>query len=288
MANLKEIRKRISSVKGMQKITRAMKMVAAAKLRKAEEQIVAARPYAYKIQHMIKGLVGESGFVHPLMVPHEEVRKVMLVTLTSDRGLAGAFNANIIRHALSFAKENQDRYEDTSLSCIGRKAIQYFRTKHLTVRHNFPGVFNNLEYDTAEEIALALADDYLKGEVDEVYVVYNEYKSAVAQKVVAEKLLPIERLDGGDDEEAWVPDHAYEPDREQMLNVLVPRHVTTQILRQLFESAASEQGARMTAMDNATENATEMIDKLTIQYNRARQAAITTELIEVISGAEAL
>ncbi len=291
MPSLKHIRRRIQTVKDTQKITKAMKMVAASKLRKAQDAIIAARPYAYTIRELIRRLTAESGYKHRLMIPHDEVKRVALVVLTSDRGLCGSFNSNIIRHAERFMKENAERYEKIELLCIGKKAVNYFKYRKVPIRHVFFDVFSDVTYERAEDIASVVVNMYMNGEVDEVRVVYNEFKSAISQKIVDEQLIPIEPLDEFDS-----PDHAsllesnhiYEPERKEIIDDLVERHITTQVLRCLLESIASEHGARMTAMDAATNNASEMIDKLTLTYNRIRQADITKEIMEIVGGAEAL
>lgn len=292
MANLKDIRRRITSVQGTQKITKAMKMVAASKLRKAQESIEEVRPYAYSIRSLIKHLVGESGYVHPLMESRPEVKKVAMVVLTSDRGLCGGFNSNILRHAQRFWQENRHKYEDIRILTIGKKAGDFFKHRHIPVAHRFDGVFNDLDFQKASDIATVLTDLYQKGEVDAVHIVYNEFKSAVQQKVVDELLIPITSLDEqereGDRDVFRGSGHLYEPGQKEILTDLVPKHIATQILRCLLESLASEYGARMTAMDSATNAASDMIDRLTLTYNRTRQAVITTEIMEIVGGAEAL
>jgi len=292
MANLKQIRRRITSVKGTQKITKAMKMVAASKLRKAQNAIVTARPYAYAIRSLIRRLVDESGYQHPLMVAHEEKKTIAVLVLTSDRGLCGGFNSNILRHAYNVMRAKGDRY-DIKLLCVGKKAVDYFKHRKVEIQKTFVDVFGDLSYQKADEIARALTKMYIDGEADEIHVVYNEFKSAISQRIVDEQLIPIVSLSDASDNtltEAveFAPEHIYEPERKELLNDLVPRHITVQILRCLLESVASEQGARMTAMDSASNNAAEMIEKLNLVYNRTRQAVITNEIMEIVGGAEAL
>ncbi len=289
MPSLRHIRTRIRSVKNTQKITSAMKMVAASKLRRAQEAIVAARPYARELGGLLHRLAtraseGGRAAPHPLLAIHEP-RRVLLVVMTSDRGLCGAFNTNILRRAERFLQEHRGTYDELKVATIGRRARDYFRKRRLATQRDFPGVFDNLSYRRASEIAEGLAEEFVAQDLDAVYLLYNEFKSAMSQKVVVEDLLPIrhEDLPAGED-----IDYIYEPDRDAVLERLVPRYVATIIWRALLESSASEHGARMTAMGSATRNAAELVDKLTLQYNRARQATITGELMDIVGGAEAL
>ncbi len=287
MPNLKDIRKRIDSVRNTQKITKAMKMVAAAKFRRAQEAILNARPYAFRIDGMIKGLTEVlDEYMHPLMVPHEEVKKVALLVITSDKGLCGGFNGNILRTVTrTLGSDWKDK--DVSLFLVGRKAFDFYKSKpQYKVAEKFAEVYVNSRFEEADAISHRLVTDFVKGEVDEVWVIYNEFKSVISQKVQLEKLVPIAPSE--DVEAAELHDFDYEPDRKSILNELVPQHLSIQIYRCLLESLASEFGARMSAMEGATKNAGEMIDRLTLMYNRARQAAITKELMEIIGGAEAL
>lgn len=287
MANLKDIRKRILSVKSTEKITRAMKMVAAAKLRRAQEAIINTRPYARRIDALIKGQTEAlEGYMHPLMLPREEVKAVALLIISSDRGLCGGFNANLFR---TLAREIPERWPDTevNLYLIGRKASDYYRSRPVKIIHRFTEVYTSgARFEEADAVTHHLTRDLEDGKADELWVLYNEFKSAMSQKVALEKLAPITP---DEEVEAEIQvDYKYEPDRKGILDELVPQHLSIQIYRCLLESLASEHGARMTAMEGATKNAGEMIDKLTLQYNRARQAAITKELMEIIGGAEAL
>jgi F-type H+-transporting ATPase subunit gamma len=286
--SLRDIRRRIGSVKSTQQITKAMKMVAAAKLRRAQDAIQRARPYATLLEQALvriaeRAAADESGG-HPLLVPRP-VKTAELVVITSDRGLAGGFNSNIGRRAQRFLVENADRYARIEISTIGRKGRDYLRARQIEVRKDFTGVHAKLTFEKAQEIAEEYAARYLAGDVDAVYLVYNEFKSAISQKITLKQLLPVET--SGAAEGAGV-DFLYEPDRQALLADLVPRHLNVQVWRALLDSAASEHGARMTAMESATKNATEMIAMLSLQYNRARQAYITKELMEIVSGAEAL
>ncbi|MEM7436868.1 MAG: ATP synthase F1 subunit gamma [Myxococcota bacterium] len=287
MANLKDIRKRIGSVKSTQKITRAMKLVAGARLRKAQEGIERARPYAIKTLEVLSGVaarVGPDEEVHPLLA-RREPKNVMLVVLTSDRGLAGAFNSNINKAAYLKWKELEAAGSDVTFGIIGRKGRDYFTRRNANIRHDFLGVFEDLTTEKAGEIGRYIVNDYTSLHLDACYLVYNEFKSAISQEVVVEPFLPIVPLAHPEED---LSDFIYEPSQEALLDNLLPMHVQVQIYRALLESVASEHGARMTAMDAATNNASDMIDRLTLQYNRARQAAITKELMEIIGGAEAL
>ncbi|MBT8467265.1 MAG: ATP synthase F1 subunit gamma, partial [Deltaproteobacteria bacterium] len=274
MANLKDIRKRIGSVKNTQKITRAMKLVAGARLRKAQENIEHLRPYAIKTLEVLSGVaarVDPDEGIHPLL-SRREPKRVMLVVLTSDRGLAGAFNSNICKAAFNRWKELEAEGSEVSFGIIGRKGRDYFTRRNANIRHDFLGVFEDLSADKAGEIGRYIVDDYTAFDLDACDLVYNEFKSAINQQVVIEPFLPIKPLELSDDQ---LGDFIYEPSQSALLDTLLPMHVEVQIYRALLESVASEYGARMTAMDAATNNASDMIDRLTLQYNRARQAAIT-------------
>ena len=288
MANLKAIRKRISSVKNTQKITRAMKMVAAARLRRAQQAITELRPYALKTMEVLSAVASRAGEedVHPLLARRER-KRVLIMALTSDRGLAGAFNANINKAALRKWKELEAQGVDVGFAVIGRKARDFLRRRGARIEFEFTGVFENLTVAKAGEIGRTLVDEYKIDGYDEVLLAYNEFKSAISQTVVLEPLLPI-ALPESDDGDELAGDFLYEPTKTALLDRLLPMYVEVEIFRALLESVASEHGARMTAMDNATKNASEMIGKLTLTYNRARQAAITKELMEIIGGAEAL
>jgi F-type H+-transporting ATPase subunit gamma len=280
-----DIRRRIRSVKNSQQITKAMKMVAAARLRRAQERMFAARPYAAGLRQVLASVAARvDASKHPLLVPREEEKNVLLVIVTADRGLAGPFNTNVIKGAMNAIHGNH--WPNVQLLPIGRKGNDFFKRRTIPIRRHATGVFQALSPDTAREIAQSIVDDFLGGEIDAVYVVYNEFKSIMAQTVRLEKLLPIERAA---DEEATTPaiDYIYEPSAEQILSDLLPKHIEFQIYRILLESAAAEQGARMTAMEAATKNASDLISHLTLTYNRIRQAAITKEIIEIVSGAAA-
>lgn len=289
MANLKEIRKRISSVKATQKITRAMKMVAGARLNRAQHRITAMRPYAVTTGRVLREVVAagaeDASSTHPLLARREE-KRALYVVITSDRGLCGSFNSSINKQAEGEWKAAAEAGRDVQLALIGRKGRDYFRRRNAPIFHVFEGVWDKLGPESARGIAKQILDPFLKGEVDALYLVYNEFKSAMSQKVVIEPLFPLPVAAEEPTESA--PEFIFEPDRGALLERLVPMYVEISILRALYESMASELGARMTAMDSATKNASEMISTLTLKYNQARQAAITTELLEIIAGAEAL
>jgi F-type H+-transporting ATPase subunit gamma len=288
--SLRDIRNRIGSVKSTRQITKAMKMVAAAKLRRAQDAILKTRPYAMLLEQTLARVAAraaaEESVAHPLLAPRD-LRTAEVVVLTSDRGLAGGFNSNIARRTQRFLTEEADRFEKIQLATIGRKGRDFFRARKLEVRKDFTGVGSDLRYEKAEAIAEEYTRRYLDGEVDAVFLAYNEFKSAISQKPVVAQLLPI-ATPPAEAAAASGIDFKYEPSREALLQDLLPRHVAMQVWRALLESAASEHGARMSAMESATKNAEEMISMLTLQYNRARQAYVTKELMEIVSGAEAL
>ena len=286
MATLRDIRRRIASIHNTQQITKAMKMVAAAKLRRAQERIIEARPYATKLREVLGSLsLRTEPKRHPLL-SRREVRRVELMPVSADRGLCGAFNQNVFRATERFVRENQDVYESITLSVVGRKASDYFSRRDYSIRKRYVQIFRTLTYETASAVAAEVIEAYTGEVFDEIYLAYNEFRSAISQRPVLTKLLPIDPLPV---EPGYVAtSYIYEPSDEEILETLLPRYVEFQIYRAFLESQASEQGARMTAMGSATGNAQEMLEKLTLHYNRARQAAITKELIDIIGGAEAL
>ena len=288
MANLRAIRKRISSVKSTQQITRAMKMVSAAKLRRAQDAIVAARPYARKLREVIQSVASRaSEDTHPLLAPREG-KKLALLVVTSDRGLCGSFNAGLTRMANRFINEQRQQYEKISLFVVGRKGRDFFRRREVPIRKEYLGVLGNVKRNHAQMMANDLVEGFLSGEFDEVQVVYNEFRSAISQVTRFLKLFPI-AVEKSQEEAAGVGiDYLYEPGKKEILASLLPKYVETLIFTVLLESVAGDHGARMTAMDSATNNSVDMIARLTLQMNRARQATITTELTEIVSGAEAL
>jgi len=287
MANLRAIRKRVSSVKSTQQITRAMKMVSAAKLRRAQDGINAARPYARKVREVVQAVAGRAGSdAHPLLTARE-AKKLALLVVTSDRGLCGSFNSGLTRAVHRFLNEHRDEYEAITLFVVGRKGRDFFRRREIPIRKEYLGVLGSISRQHAETIANDLVGGFLAEEFDEVQIAFNEFRSAISQIVRFEKMFPIALESsgkaGGDE-----VDYLYEPSRGEILATLLPKYVQTMIFRILLESVAGEHGARMTAMDSATNNSVDMIARLTLQMNRARQATITTELTEIVSGAEAL
>ncbi len=294
MASLRAIRTRIKSAKGTQKITKAMKMVAAAKLRRAQDAVLRARPYAELIDAMLAKLAtaeGEGGPTHPLLVKRP-LKRVEVLVLTSDRGLAGGFNANIVRRLQRFVVDSTGVYERTGVSTIGRRGRDYAKRRGIEIRADYPGLLGKVDATRAQAVADELIDLYSREQLDGVFLLYNQFQSALVQKVTLKQLLPIEpsaeAAKPADKAPAVSSDFLFEPSRAEVLEALLPKHLGMQVFRALLESEASEHGARMTAMDNATKNAKEVIQKLTLDYNRARQAAITKELMEIVSGAEAL
>ncbi len=288
MATLRDIQRRIRSVQSTQKITRAMKLVAAAKLRRAQERILAARPYANKMAELLGNLVsasgGADGAAHPLLEQREGPRR-QIVIITADKGLAGAFNSNVIRRSLEFIR--QSNATEVTLVVVGRKARDFYRRRPYTVKRDMVGFWDRLAYSHACELGDYFIAQYLGNEVDEVYLLYNEFRSVVVQRPVRAQLLPIPRTDAGGEPGTPVS-YIYEPSADAILGDLLPRHVRMQVYKALMESLAGEYGARMTAMAAATQNAKEMIEVLTIQYNKARQEKITKELLDIVGGAEAL
>jgi F-type H+-transporting ATPase subunit gamma len=287
VANTIDLRRRIKSVKNTQQITKAMKMISAARLRRAQERIFAARPYSAALRQVLASVAMriEGPEDHPLLEEREE-RNVLLVVVTADRGLCGAFNTNIIRAAQNAIKEHSN-WESVKLLPIGRKGNDFFRRRSIPIRAEAVQIFQALTLEKAREIAGILIEDFTSGKADAVYVQYNEFKSVIAQNVRLERLLPIERFEDHPEPTAPTTDYLYEPSPEAILAELLPKHIEFQLYRILLESAAAEQGARMTAMEAATKNASDMIASLTLSYNRIRQASITKEIIEIVSGAAA-
>jgi F-type H+-transporting ATPase subunit gamma len=283
MPSLKDLRKRIGSVRSTQQITKAMKVVAASRLRRAQESAESARPYAAKLTEMFSAVVaGLSEEAHPLLARREENR-IDLVVLTSDRGLCGGFNANLIRQADAFRRDRAA--ERLDLLLVGRKGLDHYRRRSVTPLFERTGVLNAPITEVAGALAERITARFAGDETDAVYLVYSRFQSAIAQIPTVVRLLPVDRPE----ETAEPPvEYIFEPPRAELLGTLLPRYIQARLLQALLESIASEFGARMTAMDNATRNASEMIDRLTLSMNRARQAAITTELMEIVSGAEAL
>jgi F-type H+-transporting ATPase subunit gamma len=284
MPSLKSIKKRISSVKNTSQITKAMKMVSAAKLRRAQENVTAARPYARKLAEVLEKLAASQEVdSHPLLAPRE-IDKVLLIVVTSDRGLCGGFNANICKAAERFVRENKNEYSEINLMTIGRKGHEFLRNRQKVVK-NYSNIFGNLNYQTAALLGQEIIQGYLAEEYDKVFILYNAFKSVMSQEITLQQLLPVAPPAQAEE----VPtQYIYEPSQGALLDELLPKNIEVQVFKALLESLASEHGARMTAMDSASKNASEMIGKLTLIYNRARQAAITKELMEIISGAESI
>jgi F-type H+-transporting ATPase subunit gamma len=307
--SLKAIRKRITSVQSTQKITRAMKMVAGARLNRAQTRITELRPYAVKTQEVLSAiaaapkqsaaeLAASEGEIvaeapaHPLLEGRPE-KRVLILLLTSDRGLCGAFNTNLNKRAEREWRSRTEAGQEVQLVVVGRKGRDYLTRRSAPILETLAGIWDKLGYDTAQRVGAAVLAPFNRKDVDAIYVVYNEFKSAMSQHVVVERLLPVGPAPGAEPAAEAAPgpgmaDFIFEPDKTALLERLVPMYVDISILRALYESQASEFGARMTAMDAATKNAKEMINSLTLQYNKARQASITKELMEIIGGSEAL
>lgn len=290
MASLIDLRRRIRSVKNTQQITKAMKMVAASRLRRAQERVLAARPYAKALEATLASVAlrvppKEDGSpLHPLLSQREE-KRIVLIVVSGDKGLCGGFNANVNRAVGQFLREAKERgIEDVRLVTLGRKSVDFWKRRSLPILDARPGIFARFGFDTAAAIARKTAELFVSGDVDAVHVIYNEFRSVISQVVRTKRLLPVELPPGASAPEA---DYLYEPSAAAILERLVPRHLEFQAYRVLLESNAAENAARMTAMDAASKNAGEIIDSLTLTYNRARQARITKELIEVVSGAAA-
>jgi F-type H+-transporting ATPase subunit gamma len=304
MPNLRDIRNRIDSVENTKQVTRAMKLVAAAKLRRAQERIFETRPYAFKIAEITNHLKEElDPTAHPFFEEPEETTGALVIVLSGDRGLCGAFNSNVFKKAEAVIDEEYAEVQDEGdlyLLCVGRKGHEHFDKRGYTLVGDYRGIFDDLQFDIAQKIVKDAVEGFERGIWSEVTVVYNEFKNTISQNRIAEPLLPIpeERFTTPVMEEETTPlefpengqkiDYIFEPNAERLLDELVPRYLYYQVWRALLESNAAEQGARMVAMDNATSNAEELIDDLTLKYNRARQNAITMEILDITSGAEAL
>ena len=287
MPSLRDIKRKITSVKKTQQITKAMKMVAAAKLRRAQDRVIAARPYARKMLQVVASLAARAPRTqHPLLAKRE-AKTVNLLVLTSDRGLCGAYNTNILRKAVETARQFKADGKDVSLIIVGRKGRDFFRKRAVFGVGKVWAELGTISYDKTAEIGKHLVEQFIAGQADEVYMLYNEFKSVMQQRVMLEKLLPMEPLAEAD---AFMvaTDYQYEPSEEEVFSSILPKHIEVQVYSALLESQASEMGARMTAMDSATRNAKDMIGKLTLKFNKQRQAAITKEISEIVGGAEAL
>ena len=289
MPSLIDLRRRIRAVKSTQQITKAMKMIAASRLKRAQDRVVAARPFAQRMLKVLNGLVSRvDQDAHPLLrIPVQGAGRPLLIVISADRGLCGSFNSNVIKAAGQFIL-NQTAGRDIALGLVGRKGRDFFRRRGFDVRYETVGIFQKMTFADAVDIADAAIEDFTSGAASSVYLVYNEFKSVMTQRIVVERLLPIPRLEG-DAEGRGAPsaDYIYEPAPEEIFRDLLPRHVQIQVYRALLESNAAFFAAQMTAMDAATRNSTDMIENLTLYMNKVRQAAITREIIEVVSGAAA-
>ena len=289
MATLRDIKLRIKGVKSTQQITKAMKMVAAAKLRRATESILNARPYAKKISVLLSHLVNEDDKQSNPLFADREVKNVAVIVVTADRGLCGAFNTNIIKEATRYVEEEiRQKGLEHQLYCLGKKGSDYFSRRNYNVAASYPGIFSQINYSVAQKLVDEIIPKYLDGSIDKVIIIFNEFKSIIQQKIVVEQFLPITSGEEKADDKHEVANYIYEPDQKAIFNYLIPKHLKGQMWRVLLESNASEFAARMTAMDNATTNAKELIRSLSLTYNSKRQAAITTEILEIVSGANAL
>jgi len=286
MPSLIDLRRRIRAVKSTQQITKAMKMIAASRLRKSQERVVNARPFANEALRVLRDLAARTdASAHPLLAVREE-RTILAFVFTADKGLCGSFNTNIIKAASQAILARPGQH--VNLGLIGRKGRDFFRRRGFPVTYERVNVFQHLKFEDAEAIAEVAIEEYASAKVDAVYLVYNEFKSVIQQRIVAEKLLPIPRADLAEVDAAARVDYIYEPNPAALFERMLPGHVRVQVWHALLESAAAENAARMTAMDAATKNATEMIDGLTLYMNKVRQAGITREIIEVVSGSQTL
>ena len=290
MATLKQVRKRISSVKSTMQITKAMKMVAAAKLRRAQDNIIAARPYADKMREMVVNIATRAGedVEHPLLKTRE-VKKTRVLAFTGDRGLCGAFNTNLIKTSVSALADLKAEGKEIAITAVGRKGNDFLRKRNYSVDKTYINLGSENDLNVAIAMAKEVAEAYTKEEVDEVILVYSEFHSAVVQRPKIQTLLPLATGVGKEDEPNELQrEYIFEPSAKKLLEDLLPKFVEIQVYKAILDNLASEFGARMTAMENATSNAKDMIDALTLQYNRARQEAITKELMDIVGGAEAL
>jgi F-type H+-transporting ATPase subunit gamma len=290
MPTLRDIRKRLKAIQSTKKITAAMKMVAAAKMRKVQDRMLNFRPYASRMETVLSDLarVAERD-IHPLLSLRPR-KTVEVVVLTSDKGLCGAFNTNILKAANKYINELKKENIEFTLSVVGRKSRDFFRRRSIPMRNTWIGLSGRISYANAQEIAGNLTENYTNEAFDEVVVIYNEFKSLIAQKLTFMKLLPVGTLEGGEEkqEQSMTADYLYEPSRAAIFERLLPKYIEVQIYRALLESSAAEEAARMAAMENATKNCSELITKVTLLANKVRQASITKELMDIVGGVEAL
>ena len=288
MATLRDIKRRIEAVKSTKQITKAMKMVAAAKLRKAQARMLEMRPYADKMKSTLSSLSAGAGMVsHPLL-KHRARKTVDIIVMTSDRGLCSAFNTNILKKADILIKERKAEGLEVSLSLVGKKAVDYYKRRNGNIRKSWTGLSGQGSFSGSQEIAQDVINSYLDETIDEVFLLNNEFVNVMTQEVAVSRMLPYASADEPEESSEPSTDYLYEPSRKAVYNELLPKNIEIQIFRALLESQASEEAARMTAMENATQNADEMIGRLTLQYNKARQASITAELMDIVGGVEAL
>ena len=291
MATLREIRDRIGSIKNTEKITRAMKMIASVKFRKAQQNVVAARPYARKISDILRHLIPTIESFDNELLKQREIKKVCVVVIAADRGLCGSFNTNLLKVANNIINEKYGEYlksHDLTIFPIGKKAYDHYSKRNYDLYARSINVFDKLLFSDAQNIVKEIIKGYIEKRFDKVVIVYNEFKNVVQSKTVEEQFLPIPPFEAAEGEKSKVSNYIFEPSSLEIVNNLLPRHLNTQIWRILLESFASEQAARMTAMDAATTNANDLVKSLNLSYNRARQDKITTEILEIVGGAEAL
>jgi len=284
LATLKEIRIRLNAVKNIQKITKAMKMVSAAKMRKAQDRILSTRPYAYKLSELMSQLVALANISEHPLTKEREVKKRVVILITSDRGLCGAFNSNIIKYTVNHLNNVG---KETAIVTLGKKGFDFFNKRKYNVIKNYPTIFQNLNIQTSNEIVTYLNDIFLSGEYDLIEIIYNEFKSIIKQNILTETMLPFSEKKTID-KKLQNASFIFEPEAKKILQELIPKELNIKFWKAILESNASEQGARMTAMDAASNNAGDLIQSLNLSYNRARQESITNELLEIVSGAEAL
>jgi len=291
MATLRDIKRRIIGIKNTQQITKAMKMVAAARLRRAQDNIINARPYSRKISEVLSHLLSIEKNINNPFLQNRKTNNLAIVVVTSDRGLCGSFNVNVIRKTEELIHNDYKQlYENGKvwLYCAGKKGFDYFSKRNYQIANSYPGIFSHLKFEFASGIVKELSQKFLEGEIDKVLLIYNEFKSVIQQKTVIEQLLPVQPFSENNFNQLQTVDFIYEPNKVGIINFLLPKHLNAQMWRTLLESYAAELAARMTAMDMATENAKELIRSLQLTYNKVRQATITKEIIEIVSGANAL
>ncbi|SEJ31860.1 ATP synthase F1 subcomplex gamma subunit [Cyclobacterium xiamenense] len=287
MANLKEVKERINSVSSTQQITKAMKMVAAAKLRRAQDKIVQMRPYSQKLTSILNNISsGTEGSTDIVYAEEREVSKLLIVAITSDKGLCGAFNSNILKASMALIEEHKDK--EITLMPVGKKALDYFKKRSFPMNADYAKLFEDVSFDPVKEAAEYVMKSFVAGKFDKVLLVYNEFKNVATQSVVKEQFLPISKLERQEGDSRPSQEYIVEPSREYIIEELVPNSLKIQFYKAILDSNASEHGARMTAMSKATDNAAELLKELKLVYNRTRQAAITNEILEIVAGANAL